>query len=115
MARMVRAGKFDKVITIQKLVIGSNNYGSVKREWQDVKTIRASIEPLQGREYFSGPFQLGENITRIRIRYQPDLQVDRKMRIKYGDKLFDVYSVIDSKERHEEIQIMCKEGEAHNG
>lgn len=115
MARMVRAGKFDKVITIQKAVVGSNNFGSVKREWQDVKTIRASIEPLQGREYFSGPFQLGENITRIRIRYQPDLQIDRKMRIKYGNKLFDVYSVIDGKERHEEIQIMCKEGDAHNG
>lgn len=115
MARMVRAGRFDKVITLQRILAKSNNYGSVKRDWEDVKTIRASIEPLQGREYFSGPFQLGENITRIRIRYQPDLKIDRKMRVKYGKQIFDIYSVIDSKERHEELQLMCKEGEAHNG
>lgn len=115
MARMVKAGKFDKVITIQKSVAGSNNYGAVKLDWQDVKIIRASIEPLQGREYFSGPFQLGENITRVRIRYQPDLEINRKMRVKYGDKVLSIHSVIDSKERHEEIQLMCKEGEAHDG
>ncbi|QIM64291.1 phage head closure protein [Frederiksenia canicola] len=115
MARMVRAGRFDKVITLQRVLPKSNNYGSVKRDWEDVKTIRASIEPLQGREYFSGPFMMGENITRIRIRYQPDLKIDRKMRVKYGEQIFDIYSVIDSKERHEELQLMCKEGEAHNG
>ncbi|EFM92267.1 hypothetical protein appser6_8470 [Actinobacillus pleuropneumoniae serovar 6 str. Femo] len=35
------------------------------------------------------------------------------MRVKYGEKILDIYSVIDSKERHEEIQLMCKEGEAY--
>lgn len=115
MPRMVRAGRFDKVITLQKMLTVTNNYGATKRDWIDVKTIRASIEPLQGREYFNGPFQLGENITRIRIRYQPDVHIDRKMRVKYGEQILAVYSVIDSKERHEEIQLMCKEGEAHNG
>ncbi len=37
------------------------------------------------------------------------------MRVNYGGKLFDIYSVIDSKEQHRELQLMCKEGEAHNG
>lgn len=115
MARMVKAGTYDKVITLQKQVINQNDYGGIVKEWRDVKTIRASIEPLQGREYFSGPFLMGENITRIRIRYQPDLQIDRKIRVNYGGKIFDVYSVIDSKEQHRELQLMCKEGEAHNG
>lgn len=115
MARMVRAGRFDKVITLQRQTANKTNYGAIKREWENVKTVRASIEPLQGREYFSGPFQLGENITRIRLRYQPDVKIDRKMRVKYGDQIFAIYSVIDSKERHEELQLMCKEGEAHNG
>ncbi|MCK3656783.1 phage head-tail adapter protein [Pasteurellaceae bacterium Macca] len=123
MARMVRAGKFDKVITLQQIAKPklnekgkTVNSGSLSRfQWEDVKTVRASIEPLQGREYFSGPFQMGENITRVRIRYQPGLTVNRKMRVKYGDQFLDIYSVIDSKERHEELQLMCKEGEAHNG
>ena len=84
MARMVKAGTYDKVITLQKQVINQNDYGGIVKEWRDVKTIRASIEPLQGREYFSGPFLMGENVTSIRIRCQPDLQRDRKMRVNYG-------------------------------
>ncbi|WP_426877930.1 phage head closure protein [Glaesserella parasuis] len=115
MARMVKAGTYDKVITLQKQTINKNSYGGTIKEWADVKTIRASVEPLQGWEYFSGPFLMGENVIRIRIRYQPDLQIDRKMRVKYGGKFFDIYSVIDSKEQHRELQLMCKEGEAHNG
>lgn len=112
---MVRAGRFDKVITLQKQVTGSNNYGAVKRNWVDVKTVRASVEPLQGREYFSGIFQLGQTVTRVRIRYQPDIEIDRKMRVKYGKQILAIYSVIDSQEKHKEIQLMCIEGEAYSG
>ncbi|HEP1082225.1 TPA: phage head closure protein [Pasteurella multocida] len=119
MARMIRAGRYNKVITLQKRNYEkekereSDTYGHHNPYWEDVATVRASIEPLQGREYFSGPFQLGENITRIRIRYMPE--VTRNMRIKYGDKYFDISSVIDSKEEHRELQLMCKDGEAYGG
>lgn len=123
MARMVRAGKFDKVITLQRIkptqpnaqgkVI--KNGSTLKHEWEDVKTIRASIEPIQGREYFSGAFQIGETVVRVRVRYQPDLVIDRRMRVKYGERILKIENVIDSKERHQELQLMCKEGEAHNG
>ena len=49
----------------------------------------------------------------MRIRYQPDLLIDRKMRLKYGERILSIYSVIDSREQHKEIQLMCKEGEAY--
>lgn len=122
MAQMVRAGKFDKVITLQRIKPALPNArgkiiksGSpLKHEWEDVKTIRASIEPIQGREYFSGAFQIGESVFRVRIRFQPDLVIDRQMRVKYGNRLLKIENVIDSKERHDELQLMCKEGEAHN-
>ncbi|MDH2998677.1 phage head-tail adapter protein [Pasteurellaceae bacterium LFhippo2] len=112
MARMVRAGKFDKVITLQEKIRQLNEYGAPKDKWRDVRTLRASVEPIQGREYFSGPFLMGENIIRIRVRHQPDLVIDRKMRVKYGKRLLEIYSVIDGKEKHEELQLMCKEGDA---
>ena len=123
MARMVRAGRFDKVITLQREVKPQPNKqgkiissGSVStKQWEDVKTIRASVEPIQGREYFSGAFAIGETVVRLRIRYQPDVEISRKMRIKYGNRILKIENVIDSKERHEELQLMCKEGEAHNG
>lgn len=111
MARMIRAGKFDKVITLQKQINRPNSFGAMITEWQDVATIRASIEPIQGREFFSGAFQLSEVIVRIRIRYRPE--VDRTMRVKYGERVFEITHIIDSKERHEELQLICKEGEAY--
>lgn len=123
MPRMVRAGRFDKVITLQQEIKPKANpkgkiisSGSVSaKQWEDVKTVRASIEPIQGREYFSGAFAIGETMIRVRIRYQPDIEINRKMRIKYGNRILKIENVIDSKERHEELQLMCKEGEAHNG
>lgn len=112
MARMIKAGKYNKLITLQQRdykrekARGENN-----PIWRTVTTVRASVEPVQGREYFSGAFQMGENVTRIRIRYREG--VTNKMRVKYGKRLFDVESVIDSFEQHRELQLICKEGEAH--
>ncbi|WP_314185592.1 phage head closure protein [Aggregatibacter kilianii] len=117
MAIMIKAGKYNKVITLQKRDYdkerNNTSYGTSKPIWKNVATVRASVEPLQGREYFSGPFQIGENIVRIRIRYLEG--ITRKMRIRYGNRLFDIYSVIDSMESHRELQLMCKEGEAYKG
>ncbi|HDR1501649.1 TPA: head-tail adaptor protein, partial [Pasteurella multocida] len=56
---MIRAGRYNKVITLQKRNYKkereSDTYGHHNPYWEDVATVRASIEPLQGREYFSGP------------------------------------------------------------
>jgi len=115
MAVMLKAGKYNKVITIEARNYPrereTNLHGEHKAFWKHIATVRASVEPLQGREYFSGPFQMSENITRIRIRYIEG--ITNKMRIKYGKRLFDIYSVIDSMESHRELQLMCKEGEAY--
>lgn len=111
MAKMLSAGRYNRQITLQKNTIVRNSYGGTEDQWEDIATVRASIEPIQGREYWSGPFQLGENIIRIRLRYLPG--ITRKMRVVYGDRIFAIYSVIDSKEAHREIQLMCKEGEAY--
>jgi len=108
---MIKAGKYNKVISLQKQVSEQNDYGGIVSKWKTVANIRAAVEPLQGREYFSGPFQMGENIVRVRIRYIEG--VTRKMRIRYGNRVFDIYSVIDSMESHRELQLMCKEGEAY--
>ena len=114
MPRMIRAGKYNKSVILQRRDYEKerkSGYGSSRPFWKKFAEVRASVEPLQGREYFSGPFQMGENIVRVRIRYIEG--VTRKMRIKYGNRVFDIYSVIDSMESHRELQLMCKEGEAY--
>lgn len=116
MPRMIRAGKYNKSVILQWRDYKKerkSGYGSSRPFWKKFAEVRASVEPLQGREYFSGPFQMGENIVRVRIRYIEG--VTRKMRIRYGNRVFDIYSVIDSMESHRELQLMCKEGEAYKG
>lgn len=116
MPRMIRAGKYNKSVILQQRDYEKerkSGYGSSRPFWKKFAEVRASVEPLQGREYFSGPFQMGENIVRVRIRYIEG--VTRKMRIRYGNRVFDIYSVIDSMESHRELQLMCKEGEAYKG
>lgn len=107
MAMMIRAGKYNKVIRLQKQVSETNDYGGIVSKWKTIADIRASVEPLQGREFFSGTVPLGENIVRIRIHYRTD--IDRTMRVKYGERLLEITSIIDSKESHKELQLICKE------
>jgi len=94
-------------ITIQQPVESSNTFGEVEKTWQDIATVWASIEPLRGREYFDSQQINAEVTTRIRIRYRPGIKP--KMRVVYGERIFDIQSVIDVEERHKEIHLMCKE------
>ena len=69
MAIMIKAGKYNKVISLQKQVNEQNDYGGIVSKWKTVANIRAAVEPLQAREFFSGAVPLNENTVRIRIRY----------------------------------------------
>lgn len=107
MAVMLKAGKYNKVIGLQKQVNEQNDYGGIVSKWRTISNVRAAVEPLQGREFFSGAVPLGENIVRIRIRY--GVEVNRTMRVKYGTRLLEITNIIDSKESHRELQLICKE------
>ncbi len=107
MAVMLKAGKYNKVIDLQKQVNEQNDYGGIVSKWRTISNVRAAVEPLQGREFFSGAVPLGENIVRVRVRY--GIEVDRTMRVKYGTRLLEITNIIDSKESHRELQLICKE------
>lgn len=110
MARMIKAGKCNKAITLQYQQEVTSDYGGVNLKWNDFKTVRASVEPLQGGEYFSAAQTHSETQLRIRIHYLADLSPT--MRVKYGDRILAITSIIDSKENHRELQLMCKESAA---
>ena len=107
MARIIKAGKYNKAITLQKQVSEPNDYGGIVTKWRNVAQVRAAVEPLQGKEFFSGAVPLGENIVRVRIRY--GVNVDHTMRVKYEKRQLEITNIIDSKESHRELQLICKE------
>lgn len=110
MARMIKAGKFSKVITLQRQQEVISDYGGVKLVWRNFRTVRASVEPLQGNEFFTAAQSHSETQLRVRIHYIDG--VLPTMRVKYGKRFFAITAIIDSKENHRELQLMCKEGVA---
>jgi len=101
------AGWLRHRIVIQRLVGTKNSYGEVVQSWQDVATVWASIEPLRGREYVEAAAAQATVDHRIRIRYRSG--ISPTMRVTYGERIFEVVSVIDPREQHKELELMCKE------
>jgi SPP1 family predicted phage head-tail adaptor len=104
----MEAGRLDKRVTIQSQASTRNSIGEPVQTWSDVATIWASVEPVQGREFWAQQQVQSEVTTRVRIRYREG--VTASMRVLYGSRVYDIRSVIDPKERHEEMQLMCSEG-----
>lgn len=107
----VKPGPMNKRIIIQQKVAGTparDAYGAENNTWEAFATVWASIEPLQGREFFAQQQVQSEITVRIRLRYLSG--VTSVMRILHGSRILDIKSVIDPKERHAEMQLMCSWG-----
>lgn len=107
----MRAGELRHRVTIQYLPPEDQRardpFGSVIEEWIDYATVWAAVEPLSGREYFSAQQMNAEVTTNIRIRYLSG--VTPSMRVKWGERLYNIQSVINVRERNRELHLMCKE------
>lgn len=104
---MINPGKLRNKIVIQQHSGNKDSCGQPDDVWPDYKTVWASIEPINGREFFAAQQINAEIDVRIRIRYCSG--VKPSMRCVFGAKIYDIQSVIDFEERHTEMQLMCKE------
>lgn len=105
---MIPAGILRHRITIEQYTVtGRNVIGGEVKEWVPVATVWAAVEPIRGREFFAAHQVNAEVTTRIRIRYLPG--VAPTMRVQFGNRTYDIRTVIDVDERHLELQLMCVE------
>jgi SPP1 family predicted phage head-tail adaptor len=68
----------------------------------------AAVLPQAGREFYAAK-QLHAEVTHL-ITIRGPLAVQPEMRIRMGGRLFDILSVIDVEERHQELRLLCREG-----
>lgn len=95
-------------VIIQQPVETKDHLKRPSTDWADFATVWAAVEPLRGREFMLAQNTNSELTVRIRIRYLPG--VTNAMRVKYGDRIFNIQSPpIDVDERHREIHLMCTE------
>jgi SPP1 family predicted phage head-tail adaptor len=110
----VRSGQLRQIVTIQSPQNANTGLG-YEQTWVDfAANIRAGVEPLVGREYFSAGQTQTTVSHRIRIRYVAGVKAS--MRVVMGSRIFNIKDVIDPQERHRELQLMAEEStEAPNG
>lgn len=105
----MKAGKLRQVITIQALDNEQqDSVGQPIQPWVDMLTVRADVEPLSGREYFSGQDPVSDTTTRITIRFLAG--VTQRNRVVFDGEHYDILDVIDLDMRHREMQLMCRVG-----
>ncbi|TGE31326.1 phage head closure protein [Desulfosporosinus sp. Sb-LF] len=104
----MQAGQLRHKLDIETELNIRDTYGQTTHEWVVfLHGLWAAIEPLTGREYYAAQQVNAEISHRIKIRYKGGIKP--KMRVKYGDRYFNILAVLDITERHREIHLMCTE------
>ena len=103
----MKIGDMRHRITFQREIKTPDGHKGFTMAWQDMIECWASVVPLTGREFFYSHQIKAEITHRVKIRYRED--VTTKMRIKYEDRILEIESILDKKERHEELEIFCRE------
>lgn len=104
---MLASGKLRHSIVIQALIEDQDEYGEATQAWETFASVRASVEPLQGREYFASQQVQAEVTTRFRIRYLAGLKPT--MRVVFEGRNYDIQAILDPNELHRELHLMCVE------
>jgi len=103
----MRIGDLNKQITLQYPTKVSDGMGGFTETWTDADTIWAAIWPISANELVRSMQQTMEISHRFRIRYRNVLRPD--WRIKYGNRYFNIVSIINPNEKNKLLDLMCKE------
>jgi len=103
----MKIGDLRHRITVQDSTETPDSHKGHTVVWHNFLVLWASVEPLSGREYFYSHQIKAEVTHRVKIRYVKGITV--KMRIKHNDRILAIESILDLKERHETLEILCKE------
>ena len=105
----MRAGALKHKVIFQKLTKVPSETGASKSQWGDIISPQewTQIIPLKGEEKYQSQHLKTEVNHKIRLRYRSDL--DSKMRVVYGLRIFNIDSILNPFERNKELQIMATE------
>jgi SPP1 family predicted phage head-tail adaptor len=100
---------YDRRIIVQESTETVSDSGAVISTWDDLFEVWAKVEPLQGREYYSGAQPITERIYLFKTQYSTAAAeiAPPRHRINFGDRNYDIESVIDFNDRHRELHIRC--------
>ena len=99
-------GKMRHRITFQRQSSEKDELAGYQDEWIDVASTWAQISPVSGREYLT---QMRQTLVTDKVYCRYRAGITPKMRIRFGDRVFRIISVLNWEERNEGLTIMCEE------
>jgi SPP1 family predicted phage head-tail adaptor len=108
---MINAGELRNRITIQRRpdppVTSRASDGSENYDWTDVVTVWSSFKAGSGREFYAVQKLNSEVNAIFKMWYREGL--DTTMRVKYGNRYFDILFINDSGKYEGELTLACRE------
>lgn len=109
----MRVGNLRDTLIAQRQSTTQDAMGQPVDTWTALFTRRASVEPLNGREYLAASGENSDVSTRIRFRYDATVgtlkQYDRLTDQSVSPMVvYDIESVIVPRERNREVVVMCR-------
>lgn len=100
-------GRTNKRITFCRYEDKENALMQTEQVLTEVKTVWASVEPTRGREYQEAQRIRPELTYKVTTKHHKGITPD--MFIKFQNRLFNIVSVINVRERNEMLEIICTE------
>jgi SPP1 family predicted phage head-tail adaptor len=104
----MRSGDLKHRIELQTPSKSQNSFGEWIETFATVATVWAAIIPLTGSKYLAAKQANSDVSGTVYIRYRSDIVPT--MRLKYGNRILKIVSVIITKEKKNQIEILYKEG-----
>ena len=106
-----QAGKLREVLTLQVLAPAGNDYGEQAATWEDDPTpLRASVEPINGREYVHGQKMTGEETHAVWIRWHATLTEKKRLIWTSGNnEVMNIISITLPRGCKRWMLVLCKE------
>jgi len=113
------ASDLNRIVRIEQRSGSSDGMGGLSNPtWTTVPGcahIPAAIKPLSGYEQFTAQ-QLYPGVNyRIFIRYRRTQNINASMRVVYGNRIFEIRSVLSVSEANTTLELKCEELQAIGG
>jgi len=89
----MRAGRLDKVLTLQKRTLTANDYGEEVPSYSTLATVWGRKIEVGGNEKYASLQVVGEIDCKFRIRYRSDLTTVN--RVVCNSETYDIKSIIE--------------------
>ena len=103
----MKPGTLRNRFTIQQATETRDSYGAVTQTWADLMTVWGMIEPGSNSESVASQQTVNHGSSRITIRYRTG--ITPKMRLKFGERTFNINGITNRGERNIELTLDCRE------